>query len=86
MGEIIKQKQNNKWKVIAIVFIILFVAETSFLGYSVLVYNKEVEKTNICFYDVCEDYPNAEYEYDLCTCYDYDVLGSLVIVKQEYMK
>ena len=76
----------NKWKVIAIVFIVLFTLETSFLVFSLMVYNKEVKDTNICYYEVCEDYPEAVLEDGLCHCYGYSVLDELVLTKTEIMK
>lgn len=77
--------EKTGWKVLAILFIILFVLETSFVGYAVHIYNVETENTNICYYDICGEYPDALYQEGVCSCYDYDVLGSLIIVDQEYM-
>lgn len=78
--------EKTTWKTIAIIFIALFILENLFITWTVLETNKEIEKTNVCYYDVCSEYPEAMYEYDLCTCYDYDLLGDLVVVKTEYMK
>lgn len=74
------------WKIVAIIFILLFVAETFFMIWSVMYSNSEEEKTLICYYDVCEEYPDAWYENNLCTCYDYDVLGDLIPVDWEIIK
>lgn len=74
------------WKIIAIIFITLFVIETSYVFYAVYAYNHELDKTNICFYDICSEHPDAEYYENVCYCYDYDLMGELVVVKSEYMK
>jgi len=79
-------KRYQIWKNIAIIFIILFILESLFIVGVVVVYNKEQAKQMECFYVVCEDYPEAYYEYDLCTCYDYDVMGELVPTKHEILK
>jgi hypothetical protein len=77
----------NKLKVTAIIFIILlFLLETIYIVWSFLYYYSEQEKTSICYYDVCEDYPEVLYQDNICYCYDYDVIGNLQVVKTEYMK
>jgi len=81
-----EQKQKNRWKTIAIIFIILFLLETSFWVWAFWYDAKETALTNECYYDICEDYPDAWYDDKICSCYDYDVIGELIVVKQEYMK
>lgn len=39
----------------------------------------------LCYYDICEEYPDAIYEPHLCTCYDYDIIGNLIPTKYEVM-
>jgi len=78
--------EKTTWKIIAIIFIVLFVLETSFLTWSIMLVNKETEQANICWYDICGEYPEALYDSDVCTCYDYDLLGEYVVAKTEYMK
>ena len=78
-------QKTNKWKIVAIVFISLFVLETSFLLWGMYLVDKEERLTMECYYEVCEDYPSAYFEDDLCSCIDYDVLGYEIIPKQEYM-
>lgn len=73
-----------KWKTIAIIFIILFISENLLIGFFYYLEVKEIEETNNCYYNICEEYPEAEYLDDICFCYDYDVLGDYVIVKTEY--
>ena len=76
----------NKWKVIAIIFIVLFLAETSFIVWASWLYMDEEQKTLECYYEICGDYPEAQYESNLCTCYDYDIIGNLEPVEYEVMK
>ena len=64
---------------------IIFVLETSFLFWGLHLYNKEYENTNICYYDICSDYPDAFYSEEVCTCYDYDLFGEYAVAKEEYM-
>ena len=76
----------NGWKATAIIFIFLFAVETTFIGYTIHLYNVELEMTNECYYDVCKDYPSALLENGVCFCYDYNMLGELDIVETEIMK
>ena len=82
----IENKKNNRWKTVAIIFITLFILENLFFAWALWYNAKETDLVNTCLYDVCEEYPQAEYEAKICTCYEYDVLGNYVIAKQEYMK
>jgi len=76
------------WKVTAIIFIILFVAETSLIIYGTYLLKKDNENTLSCYYDVCKDSLDADYDTNtqLCNCYDNDVLGNLIITKQELIR
>lgn len=66
----------NVWKVLAIVFICLFVAETSFVIWSISLVVKEENNRDYCYWTVCDGYNNAEYnvytQNDVCYCYDDD--------------
>jgi len=75
----------DKWKTIALIFIILFALETSLFVWSYYTVIKEERMTMECYYDICEDYPDAYLEENLCLCWDYDVWGEPIIVKQKYM-
>lgn len=77
---------DKNWKTLAIVFMVLFVLETAFVGWSLWYANSENEKYMDCLYDVCGDYPEAWYEDGLCYCYDYDILGDLFVAKTKMMK
>jgi len=73
------------YKILAIVFIALFLVENIFFGWAYYSTYQQNKKTNICFYDICEQYPEATYDNEICTCYDYDVLGNFVQVKTKYL-
>jgi len=76
----------NGWKLTAIVFIILFGILFTYNCWAIYYWNDLDKQTNICYYDVCEIYPDAYYDDDLCTCYEYDILGELIVAKTKYMK
>lgn len=76
----------NKWKVVAIIFIILFFLETGFIIYAINIALEEEKDINLCYYTICNDYQDAWYENGVCYCYENDILGNLQIGKTEYMK
>ena len=78
--------KEGTWKILAIIFICLFIIENIIIAWGYLAVVNEEDKINECYYDICEGYPDAWYELDVCTCYDYDNLGSLVTAKEKYMK
>jgi len=77
---------ENKWKTIAIVFIILFIIENMFIGYMIYLGNEDIKKETECLWDICGEHPYAEYLDNVCYCYDYDLFGELVLDKTEVMK
>jgi hypothetical protein len=80
------KKLYEKWKVIGTVLIIF---TCIMLIFSVVVDIREKiedNKTKVCFYEICADLPDAEYYDDVCSCYDYDTLGRLTLVKEVYLK
>lgn len=77
--------EKTAWKTLAIIFIILFILETSYVSWSIWVYEQQIQKTNQCYYDICEGYPDAWYQDGLCTCYEYDLMGESVVAKQKLM-
>jgi len=81
-----ENKKTNNWKTIAIIFIILFTLETLMIIWGTVLIQEEEEKTEECYYNICEDYPEAYFEEDYCYCYDYDQTGKLVVAESEYMK
>ena len=72
------------WKIIAIIFIALFVAETLFFCWGYYMVSKDEKNTNDCLYNFCAEYPDGYYESGLCECYDYDLLGNLIVAKTRY--
>ncbi len=65
-------KKTNGWKVTAIIFIILFTLQMSFMIWGVTLVLEEEKNTDECYYDICEDYINAYFEEDVCYCYNAD--------------
>jgi len=78
--------EKTFWKVTAIIFLVLFLLETSFFIWSVWIVTKEEQKDLTCYYDICADYPDAQRVGNLCTCYDYDVMGNYIITDTEIMR
>ena len=78
---------NNGWKTAAIVFILLFVLENAIFVFAVIGADNEQKQISVCYYDVCADYSQADYDtnYKLCNCYDDDLLGNPKLAKQTYM-
>ena len=64
------------WKVIAIVFMILFIIENLFLGYGLYLILEEDKKSNLCYYELCKEFPEANYDSNICTCYQYNEDGN----------
>jgi hypothetical protein len=81
-----KNKMNKIIQIILIVIAILFVIENIYLVSNLISYNNELKKTNFCYYSICEEYPDAYYEDGVCFCYDYDILGELIVSKTEVLK
>ena len=77
--------KESTWKTIAIVCLVILVLENGFLflGYKQMA--KEEEQLKICYYDICEEYPEAEVTSGVCHCYDYDVMGDYVWAKSEIL-
>jgi len=72
---IVAPKTHNPWKTIAIIFIILFILETSFFIFSVYMVYEDGVKESKCSVDFC-GIPSSEfdtYSFDstdgTCVCY-----------------
>ena len=76
----------NKWKVTAIVFITLFTLLVAWIILGLVLIAQDTAKQEECFYNVCSDYPDAWIEGNICSCYDYDLLGELQVVHTEVIK
>jgi len=63
-----------KWKTIATILFVLLVLENAFIAWGLVLVDREEKQTNNCYYNVCADYPQADYNVDtgVCQCYDYD--------------
>ena len=73
-----KIKKPTNWKKIAIIFIVLFVIETSlfiwlFYGGSNETYYELSENENICYTGICGDYDDAYYDELEGVCYCYSI-------------
>jgi len=77
--------EKRFWKTLAIILIAIMVLWLALGFWEVYDENKNNQRSTICYYDVCGEYPDAAYYSDtkVCACYDYDVLGSLVVSKYE---
>lgn len=74
-----------KWKIIAIVFMVLFFSTWAFISWGLWLNNRDLKQQNICYWDICGDYPEAEIVDNVCHCYDYDLLGDYVHAKSTYL-
>ena len=60
----------NGWKVLAIILLVLLVAE------NILIYNmvqwgiRDIDKEAECSINICEPYESYTYEDSICTCYN----------------
>jgi len=69
-------KENNKvskgWRTTAIVFMVLFLLETLFVGWIFSVGTESIEKENECSINVCEPYEAYYYDdySEVCYCYE----------------
>lgn len=82
-----KIMEKNTWKVLAIIFMILFILETAFVMWGVSIVNEEEEMKNRCYYEICEDYPEAFYYENTCECFDMnEETYEYELIKTEYMK
>ena len=61
----------NPWKVVAIIFIILFILETLLIIWAYNYANDIIEQENNCAYNICENYESYSFdEYEgMCYCY-----------------
>lgn len=72
----------NAWKVIAIIFIILFVLENILLIYGIYSLTQDENKEVLCYVEVCTDYDQYSYNTynNVCTCYEKDLIVSQTII------
>lgn len=79
--------EKKGWKILAIVFIVLFGLLLSMNIWGAILIAGDEEQTNICYYEICEDYKEAFLEGDLCSCYIYnDEIREYEVAKTTYMR
>jgi len=77
---------SNFWKTIAIILIIIQILEISLVGWVIYFNTKLENEIKQCYYNICEEYPEASLENGVCYCYVLDVTGTEYIVdKTEIM-
>jgi hypothetical protein len=74
--------KQNTWKIIAIVFIILFAIETTYVIWATQLGYQTVDNDYNCAYDYCADYDTYNYDYYTkeCLCFE-----NHEVVKQQIM-
>jgi len=76
----------TNWKALAISSWIVLLIGISFIGWGWYLTEQEENQMNECYYDICNNYPEAWLDGDICFCYEYDVLDNLIVSKTTYMK
>lgn len=64
--------EKTTWKVLAIVFFIIALLETSLFVWAYVEIDREEEMNLLCSYDICNLYEESFYEGNVCTCYNWD--------------
>lgn len=75
--------ERNGWKIAAIIFIIIAIAEAIFIAWAYNYGTQAIENENECIINVCADYDTYFYDDYESICYCYE---NHEIVKQEYMR
>ena len=82
------EQVNKCWKTTAIIFIILFSVLLLLNMWVIADAARDEKRTLNCYYNICEDYPEAHYDIyiGVCYCYDFDkTTGEYTIVKTKYI-
>ena len=74
------------WKTLAIIFIIIAGLETAYIGWAFYYTISANNKINECYYEICNDFPDAQLNGDICSCFNYTLMGDLEVAKTEWMK
>ena len=63
--------EKTGWKTTAIIFIILFILETTFLVWVIVIGEKSIDKENECIFNVCSEGDSFSYDSvnEYCYCY-----------------
>ena len=72
----------NIWKVLTILFGLMLTLETTFIVYAWNVGGVEIEKENVCAFEMCNGYPSYFYDINTNRCYCFDSGGSLKVEGQ----
>lgn len=82
------KKVSRKWKILALILLSIFALLMITYMYGTYKFRKDYDNTNYCYYSICAEEPDAIYniQTNVCTCYDYDVLGNEIVTKTEYLK
>ncbi len=61
----------NKWKTFALIFLVLLILETAFVVWMFQIGSEELEKEDICSWDICGDdkYDSIQIAGNTCYCY-----------------
>ena len=80
--------KSTTWKVIAIIFIVLFILENVWFIWAILYTNHEEARIKTCYYDICSSNDDAYYETNskTCVCYNYDLSNELNEVERVSIK
>lgn len=62
--------EKQVWKIIAIVFVCLFIFENIFIFYNLAIVVEQKQEMNECIYNICSEYDEGQYEDNVCTCYE----------------
>lgn len=77
---------SDGWKITAIIFIVLFLVETAYVGWAVYITIDAEKKNTYCLYEYCKNYSYGEVLGNVCTCYEYDMLDQLVEVDYKVLE
>jgi hypothetical protein len=77
---------SNVWRTLAIVFMTLFIVETAIVAWGVMIVNQEQDNINMCHYDICGDYLDADLVDGVCFCYEEGFAGDYIVGHTEVMR
>ena len=81
-----QDKKQWTWKTCAIVLLIVCILETALIVYTIVSAVSDNYKLNECYFNFCSGYPDAWYQDDVCTCYEYNYSqDELVVAKERFM-
>ena len=78
--------EKSTWKTLALVSWSVLIAGVIFIFVAISIGEKEIEKEQICLYEMGDNYDYSYYQDGICYLYDYDMLGNLNLVDEEIVK